>query len=148
MYYEGMFSEGSKHKFGKLKWKETGNYYEGEFYENDIYGNGYMIWVDNYEKYIGKWKCNQQNGMGVHIWYEPKGESKYLKNRYVGEWEEGQRQGYGVFFYANGSKYEGLWDISSRSRRKPYNSDRRKSYCHCVNDKACDAPCSAGDTGL
>ena len=83
MSYEGEWKNGRISGEGRIKW-ENGNLYEGEFKMNHIEGNGYMVWYDLLEKYIGRCKSDKQNGLGMHIWYEPKGESKEMRNSYVG----------------------------------------------------------------
>ena len=50
--------------------------------------------------------------MGQHIWFLRRvaGSQYPLRNMYDGEFVKGLRHGNGTFYYANGARFEGLWE--------------------------------------
>ena len=58
--------------------------------------------------YVGEWERDQKHGKGTY-WYQG-GDRK--GDCYIGNWRNGQKHGYGVYIMANGSYFEGQWDLN------------------------------------
>ena len=130
MYYEGQWSNGKRHGFGKTNMINSADVkeYEGYFQNDEFEGFGKKTFLDC-ETYEGEWKKGQEHGIG--IWKFPDGSTVY------GDWDEGEiklpdkrheidkasLQGtmrYGVLHgsgarsYEDGGKYDGQFSCGVR----------------------------------
>ena len=129
-YYDGEFSQGKRHGYGKYFWND-GNRYEGEWkdgsrtgYGNHLYknldryqgdwvngikhGKGKFFWKDG-DRYEGEYKNDKRNGQGKYFWGDS---SKWAGDYYEGEWKDDRRSGQGKYVYKNGNYYVGNFSES------------------------------------
>eukprot|EP01060_Flectonema_neradi_P015617 TRINITY_DN22247_c0_g1_i1.p1 TRINITY_DN22247_c0_g1~~TRINITY_DN22247_c0_g1_i1.p1 ORF type:complete len:912 (+),score=167.94 TRINITY_DN22247_c0_g1_i1:58-2736(+) len=130
MYYEGQWSDGKRHGFGKTNMIQDAEVkeYEGYFYQDEYEGFGKKTFLDE-ETYEGEWKGGKEHGIG--LWRFSDGSTVY------GDWEHGEIRlpdkrhetdastiqgsmrygvlhGTGARTYADGGKYDGQFACGIR----------------------------------
>ena len=95
--YEGSFSKGHKHGFGKMMFK-NGDVYEGNW-ENDLQNGKGKMHYSNGEEFEGEFKDGKRKGLGKMIYKT--GDINY------GEWENDEENGNGKITFKNGDECEG-----------------------------------------
>lgn len=121
--YEGEWSKGKKHGFGKLVMGD-GSFYEGEFKFGEIEGKGRRIWKNNGNSYSGEFSRGEMHGegemtykdgskyTGTFVWNVRHGQGVYEDakgNTYEGAWYQNKKHGRGTQTYSNHDQYVGDW---------------------------------------
>lgn len=123
--YEGYWSEGLRHGFGR-EINLRNEVYIGNWMKNTKFGFGTL--KKKNAKYIGEWENNKFNGNGLlateNLIYEGewvqglqhgKGVMEYPDGKvYAGEFKNGAVSGIGKFLFANGHGYEAVWKNGER----------------------------------
>jgi len=92
--YEGQWSEGKRHGFGRLTFDASGDsYYEGQWVNGCKHGEGKQMWPSG-NSYSGQWSFGKMYGHGTMIWCDGG-----AREQYSGNWEDNLPQGDGTYMW-------------------------------------------------
>lgn len=102
--YEGDWSNGYRHGFGLLAYKDDEDVYKLSY--RGLWKNGRMCGAGSFHYpdgsyYLGNRKKGHRHGYG-QMWYKD-------GSFYDGHWYQDNRQGLGLFVRPDGKRYEGSW---------------------------------------